>query len=111
MRGGLELLEVDCREELRVNARYMIALDEVVGVDLPIGVEHHALMAQRRVCLDRRLGEFANDVGQLLLERHLWLDGNEQESAPFSDWNFGQPPVGELEVRVLAEPRHIHQTS
>jgi tetratricopeptide (TPR) repeat protein len=41
----LELLEVDGREEAGMDARDVVAFDEIVRVDLPVGIEHQALAA------------------------------------------------------------------
>ena len=63
--GGLELLEVDRRKEVRVDAGDVVALDEIVGVDFPVGIEVHPVAVHRVIGLDGLIGEFRHQIAQL----------------------------------------------
>ena len=69
MGGGPELFEIDGGEEVRVDARDMVALDEIVRVNLPIGVKHHPLNMHCRVSLDRLIVQLGDQIAKLRLER------------------------------------------
>jgi hypothetical protein len=63
--GGLEVLKLDGLEEAGVDAGNMIALDEVVRVDLPVGVKRHAPLGNAGEILDGLTGQFRHGVAQL----------------------------------------------
>ena len=104
MGGGLELFEVDGCEELRMDAGDVVALDEIVGVDFPVGVEVHRFGADRLIGFDRFIGEFGDQVTQLRYEILLRIDGNEKQATPCGDVNGLQRPILWLEARFLTEP-------
>ena len=109
MGSGLELLEVDRCEELRVDAGDVVALDEIVGIDFPVGVEVHRLAADRVVRLDGLVGEFGDEVTELRNEVFLRIDGDEEQATPGGDVDRLQRPVGRIEARLLAEPWRVDE--
>ena len=108
-RDGLELLEVDGRVEARMDPGDVVALDEVVDVDLPVRVEHQALGAIRLEGLDGFVGKDADRVAEVREQRFDGVDGDEQQPAPLVDTDRLQRPIGHVEVGVLAEPRRALQ--
>jgi hypothetical protein len=67
--GGFKVLELDGLEEARVDAGDVVALHEVVRVDLPVGIERHAPFSHAGKVLDGFCGQFRHGVAQL---RRQW---------------------------------------
>src|SRR5262249_8052360 len=97
------------REELRVDSGDVISLDEIVRIDLPIGIEGQALLAYRLVGLDRFIRQLPDQVAELSLEVAIRSDGRENQAAPFAHTDGFQLPLLLPKGRILAEPGSVDQ--
>ena len=109
---GLELREIDHRMEARVDAGDVVALDEVVGVVLPVAVHLELGLAHLGEGLDRivfhRLRQAAEGVDQ---RRRARIEVREHQSAPGLDPDRHQAVVFLPEPVRLAEIRRALQVA
>ena len=83
MGGGFKSFKVDGGVERRMRAGDMIAFDEIVGVNLPIGIKADSGLVGRQIGFQRLVRQFGGQVAELLQQRGLRIHRGKQKPTPF----------------------------
>ena len=70
------MIEVGGCGEFGMNTGDVVALDKIVGIDIPIGIEGHPVFGDASKALDRLVLQFRDDGHQLGLQRTDRLNRN-----------------------------------
>ncbi len=103
MRSGFELREVYRLKEGGVDTRNVIPLNKIVGVDFPVRIKHESLGRYEFDALHGFVLHFFDRGTQLLEQRRLRFNANENESTPGFHGYFKQWPIIKIEAASLAK--------
>ena len=76
------MLEINRFKKIRVNAGDVITLNKVIGIDLPVGVEHQAAPFNPLELLDLILPDFGQKITELGRQIGGFFYANKHQSPP-----------------------------
>ena len=87
-----------------MDARNVVPLNKIIGVNLPVGIEHHSFLSGPLIILNRIIFDFFRQSAELILKGNFPGITSKNQISPDTDCDVMQRPFVKIESFRLVEP-------